>query len=59
MISLLMAFFVMLSTFSNFGPGEAAKLKKVGKSALSPNYYGGWLVNPQRAAMGHQAAAAG
>jgi flagellar motor protein MotB len=59
MISLLMAFFVMLSTFSNFGPGEAAKLKKVGKSALAPNYYGGWLMNPQHAAMGHQAVAAG
>lgn len=59
MISLLMAFFVMLSTFSNFGPGEAAKLKKVGKSALAPNYYGGWFINSQRAAMGPQAIAAG
>ena len=52
MISLLMAFFVMLSTFSNFGPGEAAKLQKVGKAALAPNYYGGWLIRPQHAAMG-------
>ena len=29
MISLLMAFFVMLTTFSGFGPKESAKLRKV------------------------------
>ncbi len=40
MISLLMAFFVMLSTFSSFGPGESEKLQNIGHAALSPN--GGW-----------------
>jgi hypothetical protein len=59
MISLLMAFFVMLSTFSNFGSGEAAKLQKVGKAALAPNYYGGWFIRPQHAAMGPKAVVAG
>ena len=59
MISLLMAFFVMLSTFSGFGPGETAKLKKVGKAALAPNYYGGWYKFHPRGAIGPQAMAAG
>jgi len=40
MISLLMAFFVMLSTFSSFGPAESAQLKGIVKVALSSNY--GW-----------------
>jgi len=51
MISLLMAFFVMLSTFSGFGPGEAAQLQKVGKSALAPQYFGGWFFNPSFSSM--------
>jgi chemotaxis protein MotB len=59
MISLLMAFFVMLSTFSNFGPAEAAKLKKVAKSALAPNYYGGWHVKPPRTAVGPKSVTSG
>jgi outer membrane protein OmpA-like peptidoglycan-associated protein len=59
MISLLMAFFVMLSTFSDFGPREAAKLQAVGKSVLSPDYYGGWYKKSPRAAMGPQKLAAG
>ena len=46
MISLLMAFFVMLTTFSGFGPKESAKLRKVINAALAPNYYGGWYKNP-------------
>jgi chemotaxis protein MotB len=48
MISLLMAFFVMLSTFSSFGPADAAKMGKVGKSALAPNYYGGTFASFSR-----------
>jgi flagellar motor protein MotB len=60
MISLLMAFFVMLSTFSGFGPGEKAKLQQVKKAALAPNYYGGgWFKNPPRGAMGPETAATG
>jgi len=38
MISLLMAFFVMLSTFSSFGPNEEAKLTKIARTAVSPNF---------------------
>jgi flagellar motor protein MotB len=59
MISLLMAFFVMLSTFAGFGAPETAKLRKVTKAALAPNYYGGWFNYPPRAAMGPQAIAVG
>jgi flagellar motor protein MotB len=59
MISLLMAFFVMLSTFSGFGPGEKTKLRRVAKSALAPNFYGGWYKYPPRGAMGPEAAATG
>jgi flagellar motor protein MotB len=59
MISLLMAFFVMLSTFSGFGPGETAKLQRVTKAALAPNYYGHWFKYPPRATMGPQMTAAG
>ena len=40
MISLLMAFFVMLSTFSSFGPRESEKLKTVARVTVTPNY--GW-----------------
>jgi chemotaxis protein MotB len=46
MMSLLMAFFVMLSTFSNFGPKEEQQLKGVLKAALAP--YGGWLSKPPK-----------
>jgi flagellar motor protein MotB len=52
MISLLMAFFVMLTTFANFGPAEAAKMRKIGKAALAPNFYGGWYQNQMRKSMG-------
>jgi outer membrane protein OmpA-like peptidoglycan-associated protein len=37
MISLLMAFFVMLSTFATFGPSEKDKLIQVARSAMAPN----------------------
>ena len=40
MISLLMAFFVMLTTFADFGSIEKVKLKGVGRMALAANY--GW-----------------
>jgi hypothetical protein len=59
MISLLMAFFVMLTTFSGFGHRETEKLQKVGKAALAPNYYGGWYKFQSKGAIGHQAVAAG
>jgi hypothetical protein len=59
MISLLMAFFVMLTTFSGFGPKESAKLRKVINAALAPNYYGGWYNISPLGAMGHQMAATG
>lgn len=59
MMSLLMAFFVMLSTFSGFGPSEAEKLQKVVKAAMAPNFYGGWYPQRPRAAMGAQVMAAG
>ncbi len=59
MISLLMAFFVMLTTFSGFGPKESAKLRKVINAALAPDYYGGWFKNPSHGRMGHQMVAAG
>jgi outer membrane protein OmpA-like peptidoglycan-associated protein len=59
MMSLLMAFFVMLSTFSGFGPAEAEKLQRTAKAVLAPNYYGGWYTPYPRAAMGAQAMAAG
>jgi len=59
MISLLMAFFVMLTTFASFGPKESAKLRKVIDVALAPNYYGGLFKNPIHGAMGHQTVATG
>jgi flagellar motor protein MotB len=59
MISLLMAFFVMLSTFSSFGPAESTKLHRVVAVALSANYYGGWYRHPPLSSMGHQMAATG
>jgi hypothetical protein len=54
-----MAFFVMLSTFSNFGPGEVVKMRKVGSAVLAPNFYGGWYRNLMRAGMGPQMVADG
>lgn len=59
MMSLLMAFFVMLSTFSSFGPAETAKLHKAVKATLMPDYYGGWFQSQPRGAMGPQSLAAG
>lgn len=44
MISLLMAFFVMLSTFSSFESSGVAKLQRVSKMTLAPNY--GWQSKP-------------
>jgi hypothetical protein len=46
MMSLLMAFFVMLSTFSSFGPKAEQELKGVLQAALAP--YGGWLSHPPK-----------
>ena len=59
MISLLMAFFVMLSTFSEFGEGEKAKLQETGKAALSPNFGGGWYRNRPQGAIVPQSPSAG
>jgi chemotaxis protein MotB len=38
MASLLMAFFVMLTTFASFGPEETDMIQSVGRAALLPNY---------------------
>jgi outer membrane protein OmpA-like peptidoglycan-associated protein len=59
MMSLLMAFFVMLSTFSSFGPAETAKLHKAVKATLMADYYGGWFQSQPRGALGPQSLAAG
>jgi chemotaxis protein MotB len=59
MMSLLMAFFVMLSTFSSLGPAEALKLRKAVKATLAPNLYGGWYSSSPRTAVGPQPIAAG
>jgi outer membrane protein OmpA-like peptidoglycan-associated protein len=59
MMSLLMAFFVMLSTFSSFGPAETAKLHKAVKATLMADYYGGWFHSQPRGAIGPQSLAAG
>jgi hypothetical protein len=40
MISLLMAFFVMLTTFSTSTPAGTARIQRVGRMTLAPNY--GW-----------------
>ncbi|MGA2093982.1 MAG: flagellar motor protein MotB, partial [Sedimentisphaerales bacterium] len=40
MISLLMAFFVMLTTFSSFGPRESEKIRTIARLTVTPNY--GW-----------------
>ncbi len=49
MSSLLMAFFVMLSTFSSYGPDETLKFQKIIKNSLRANF--GWLTKPARSAM--------
>ena len=59
MISLLMAFFVMLSTFSGFGADEKTKLSRAAKVALSANYYGGWYRDPPLSSMVRHMRAAG
>ena len=59
MMSLLMAFFVMLSTFSSLGPAEALKLRKAMMAALAPNFYGGWYSFNPRTGVGPQPIAAG
>ena len=59
MISLLMAFFVMLSSFSGMGPAESVQLNRVVRVALSANYFGGWYRNPPLSSMGYQMPAAG
>jgi outer membrane protein OmpA-like peptidoglycan-associated protein len=58
MMSLLMAFFIMLSTFSGFGPREAEKLQKVVQATLAANP-GGWHKERSRTAVGSQPQAAG
>jgi len=51
MVSLLMAFFVMLSTFASYGEGEKAKLKCIGRAMA--HYVGfGWYPFPFKSAMG-------
>jgi len=59
MISLLMAFFVMLSTFSSFGPAAAEKLQRAVKAVLNPGNLGGWYPFRPRTAIGPQSIAAG
>jgi len=59
MMSLLMAFFVMLSTFSGFGPSEAEKLQQTVDAVLGSSYSGGWQAHQSRTAVGSQSPAAG
>jgi hypothetical protein len=59
MMSLLMAFFVMLSSFSNLGPADADMLQRVITAALAPNFYGGWYSFHPRPAVGPQAVTSG
>jgi len=59
MMSLLMAFFVMLSTFSDFGPSEADKLRQTVDVMLAPVTYSGMQTTRPRMAAGPQAIAAG
>jgi len=46
MASLLMAFFVMLTTFASFGPEETNVIQGIGRAALLPNY--GVFAHPPR-----------
>ena len=59
MMSLLMAFFVMLSTFSGFGAAGSSELKRTAKIALSANYYGGWYRDPPLSSMVRHVRASG
>ena len=59
MVSLLMAFFVMLTTFSGFGPMESIKLRKVIDATLAPDLYGGWFREQALGRMGRQMVASG
>ncbi|MCU0916316.1 MAG: flagellar motor protein MotB [Planctomycetes bacterium] len=59
MMSLLMAFFVMLSTFSGFGPSEAQKLQQTVHAVLGGSHAGGWQQQRARTAVGSQSPAAG
>jgi outer membrane protein OmpA-like peptidoglycan-associated protein len=59
MISLLMAFFVMLTTFSGMGAAGSEELNRAAKVALSANYYGGWYRTPRFSSMTHHMRAAG
>jgi hypothetical protein len=57
MISLLMAFFVMLSSFSSYGPRESERLRTVAKMTLLPNF--GWHARAPQSAFQPSSAAAG
>jgi flagellar motor protein MotB len=59
MASLLMSFFVMLTTFSGFGPKESIKLKQIINATLAPNLYGGWHKAQPLGQMGRQMVASG
>jgi len=59
MASLLMAFFVMLTTFSSFGPKESIKLRQVISATLAPDLYGGWLREQSLGKVGRQMVASG
>jgi hypothetical protein len=59
MASLLMAFFVMLTTFSSFGPKESIKLRQIINATLAPDLYGGWLREQPLGKVGHQMVASG
>jgi len=50
MISLLMAFFVMLTTFASFGPKESEVIRGIQKVAIQPNY--GMFASRPKSAMG-------
>ncbi|OHB56485.1 MAG: hypothetical protein A2Y07_09170 [Planctomycetes bacterium GWF2_50_10] len=50
MISLLMAFFVMLSSFSTYGPKAKADLKNIANAVVAP--YGGWFQTPPKSGLG-------
>lgn len=59
MISLLMAFFVMLSTFSGLGAAGSKELDRTALIALSANYYGGWYRTPRYSSMSQHVNASG
>jgi chemotaxis protein MotB len=59
MMSLLMAFFVMLSTFSDFGPAEEEKLRETVDTMLEPVMIGGMNADRPMMEIGPQATAAG